>query len=235
MRLPLIALTVAALLCSRADATAFAGVKLAFWHAEFAYYFDPASDMALATLPPGVILECAGDAAPVGTACGDQRGVSVISNGALASGLVDALGGFTLYNTGISDYRGSFVFRTVFSSFNPAGPDVGARVDDPAHEFASFFSVVSGPGVFDLHGCSMNHGAAPHAAAMAAACSVPSPDVSQGQAALGPLLAGQTLSAAYQIYIQVIAQGDGPVPAPEPLTLGVFLAGLFVVRRFRVA
>jgi len=233
MRLPTIALAVALIFCARADATAFAGVKLAFWQADFSYYSDPALDAPLTVLPPGIFLECTGSADPTGAGCSDRQGISVTSDGPLVTGLVDALGGFTLFNTGSTDYPGSFVFHTSFSAFNPGGPEIGASVDDPARESASFFSVVTGPGVFDLHGCNMTHGLAPHAAAMGASCGVSSPDDSEGETDLGPLLAGQSLSAAYNIYIQVVAQGDSPVP--EPLTLGIFFVGLVAVRRFRAA
>lgn len=231
MRLPPIALAVAVLLCPRADATAFAGVELAFWQVDFAYYVDPASDAPLSVLPAGVNLECTGSAESIGTGCGDRKGISVTSSGPLERGLVNALGGFTLHNTGSTDYLGNFVFFTSFSAFNPGGPEIGARVDDPAHEFASFFSVVSGPGVFDLHGCNMTNGKGPYAKSAGASCGVSSPDSSEGMAVFGPLLAGEGLSAAYDITVQVLAKGDDPVP--EPWSLAVLLPGLFLLRRFR--
>lgn len=221
MRLPLVALLAAAALCPQADATAFAGVKEAFWQADFSYYRDLSGGM-LSSLPAGVVLECAGSAVADGTGCRDQEGLSVISDGPFKRSVLDVLGQLVLRNEGDVDYPGQFVFVTSYSSFNPGGPAIGASVDDPVREFASFFTVVAGPGVFDLHGCAMSGSPGPHLSAVT--CSVSVPDASSGEAVFGPLLAGQSISAGYRTYIEVIAQGADPVP--EPASAALLVAGL---------
>lgn len=230
MRLPIIALLAAAAFCPQAQATAFAGVKEAFWQADFAYY-DNLSGIRQASLPAGVVLECAGSAVADGNGCRDQEGLSVVSDGAFKRSVLDVLGFLVLRNEGSVDYQGQFVFETSYSSFNPGGPEIGASVDDPVREFASFFTVVTGPGVFDLHGCAMSGSPGPHFAAVT--CGVSVPDASSGEAVFGPLLAGQTISARYRTYIEVIAQGADPVPEPASATL--LFAGLVTVASRRKA
>lgn len=230
-------LLIAGALCVRADATAFAAVEKAFWQADFAYYYDPITNTQLGALPSGVTMHCIGSASADGLGgCMDQRGTQVSSNSnAFMASVINTLGGYELQNTTDTDYAGTFVFNTMFSSFNPGGPEIGARVDNPAAEFASFFTVVRGPGVFDLHGCTMNHGHHHGTQTSPNSCGVSSPDVSWGTAALGPLPAGGTVNADYQVFIHVTAQGSDPVPeAPALMFLATGL-GLLALGRRRLA
>lgn len=124
------------------------------------------------------------------------------------------------------DLPGFFEFRTQFSAFNPGGPQIGAQVDDKFLEYAAFSSSVFGPATGDMHGCNTLTGPnffGPNA------CGVPSPDSSQGEFGIGPLAAGQTKTATYQINIRVEAIG-----IPEPFTVSFFGTGLactMVLRR----
>jgi hypothetical protein len=219
-------LVVAGVFGVQADATAIASVKESTWQADFAYYFDPLTETQSASLPAGVMLSCVGTAHSDGVGgCTDKRSASVTSsNGALVTQTIDALGGLQLHNASVTSYGGSFVFTTKYSSFNPGGPDIGIRVDDPATEYAAFFTVVSGPGAFDLHGCDLQHrGGPPGGGGGPGTCGVAAPGFNWGQATLGPLAAGAMTAADYQIYINVAAQGADPVPEP-PTVLVLSLA-----------
>ncbi len=221
----------AAAASAEAHATAFATVEKSFWQADFAYYDDPLTQTRLFSLPAGVTLQCTGTASSDGAGgCMDHHGASVTSNtGMFVASTINALGGLALINAANADYNGTFVFHTAFSAFNPGGPEIGAGVDDPVREYASFFTVVSGPGVFDLHGCDMQHGASMKGGFAPHTCGVTSPDVSFGEALLGPLASGGTLNAEYQIFIRVAAQGADPVPEMPAIFLlstGLALLGL---------
>ncbi len=230
-------LLVAGVFGVQADATAIASVKESTWQADFAYYFDPLTGIQSASLPAGVTLSCVGTAYGDGSGgCTDKRGASVTSsNGALVTQTVDALGGLQLYNTSATSYGGTFVFTTKYSSFNPGGPDIGTRVDDPAREYAAFFTVVSGPGAFDLHGCDLHHGGPPGGGGSPGTSGVAAPGFDWGQATLGPLAAGAMTAADYQIYINVAAQGADPVPEPPTVLVLSLALGLLACSRPRRA
>jgi hypothetical protein len=217
----------AAMLCGHAQATAFASVQVAYWQVDFAYYFD--GNNYFDTLPDGVTLDCVGAASDGSGGCISSASLSVTLPGSKS---LDWIGGITLTNNTDADIPGFFSFNTAFSSFNPGGPMIGASVDDPATQFASYFSEVSGPGVFDMHGCDTDGGGVDglNAFRTANACGVGSPDFSESSFGLGPLSAGDVLSANYEIKINVTAEPKG---IPEPLTLTIFGVGLLGVAAAR--
>lgn len=152
----------------------------------------------------------------------------------MATRVVDDASALTLHNTTSHAFNGTFVFHTLFSAFNPGGPDVGASVDNAAKEYAAFFSVVSGPSLFDLHGCDMQNDPGLDLALTARkTCGVMAPDWSESEFGLGPLAANGSAQADFQIYIRVDARGDKQYgdPVPEAPAAAIFLFGLVALAR----
>lgn len=216
----------AAMLCGQAQATAFAAVEDAFWQVDLDFYFD--GNTFFDTLPDGVVFGCGGGPDPKGHCFVDaSRAVTLPGVDSL-----DFIWGFSLINTTDADIPGYFAFRTEFSAFNPGGPDIGASVDDPATQFASYFSEVSGPGVFDIHGCDTDGGGVDgiNALRTANSCGVVSPDFSEGSFDLGPLPAFGDDEVSYEIRIDVMAV---PKQVPESFSLSIFGVGLLGVAAAR--
>jgi hypothetical protein len=210
-----------------AQATPFAGVTNASWSARFFFYSDGIG-LPTQILPAGLSISCFGDAAAlVPNGC---RGLAslTLTNDSSADIVLSLLriGGLSVTNNSGIDLAGFLNFKTDFSAFNPGGSQIGASVDDPLYEYAAFGSSVTGPGVGDFHGCNTLTGpnfVGPNA------CGVNSPDSSQGEFSLGPLAAGQTRSATYNINIRLEAIG-----VPEPATIALFgmgMAGAIVMCR----
>lgn len=238
LRSPTILLILAGgMFAAKADATVISSVKEAMWQADFAYYLDPQTHTQVSALPAGVTLACTGTARADGAGgCTDMHGAGVeSSNGELVSKTVDALGGLQLSNAGTTDYAGTFVFTIKYSSFNPNGPSVGITVDDAGAEYASFFSVVSGPGAFDLHGCTLIQGPSPGTDGGMHTCGLPITGFEWGQTTLGPLAAGSALTADYLIHINVAAQGPDSVPEAPTLLILAGALGLLSLRLTRHA
>ncbi|GAA0544681.1 hypothetical protein GCM10008941_25750 [Rhizomicrobium palustre] len=154
-------------------------------------------------------------------------------DGTLHRAEIDALSSLVLVNNGPRNFDGRFVFATSYSAFNPGGPNVGASVDHGGREYASFFSVVRGPALFDLQGCNMSSGIPTPTVRQRMSCGVSSPDASESEFSLGPLAANAEAAADFQIYISLDAQGEkqNGDPVPEAPTLAVFLVGLAALRR----
>lgn len=191
----------------RAKADAFAGVDNAFWSAT---YFG-------GTLPSGISFNCFGDATPHLSASGCSDYASLILTNDSAADITLSLshvGGFSLTNTTDDTIYDPFRFGVGYSAFNPGGPQIGASVDDPLNEFASFSSSVSGPGASDSHACNTVTG--PNFVTPTA-CGVFSPDSNISFLFVGPLAPGDTYTATY--HINIIARAIG---VPEPSTLAVF-------------
>jgi hypothetical protein len=212
-----------------AKAAAFAGVDNAYWQTDFLYYGDGQGNYT-EILPGGVDISCFGDAGSSGqNGCQGSGSLSLTNESAqdIVRSL-QSIGGISVTNNSGIDLPGFLVFRTMFSAFNPGGPSIGAQVDYPLLEYAAFSSSVFGPEVADMHGCNTLTGPdffGPNA------CGVVSPDSSQVDFAMGPLAAGQTETATYQIDIQVQAIG-----VPEPATFALFafgIAGAATIRRRR--
>jgi hypothetical protein len=125
--------------------------------------------------------------------------------------------------------------QTDFSSFNPGGPQIGARVDDVALEFARFASSQSGPGIGDSHQCDTRLPAGPGNTVFpqpppAAACGVSAPDSSQGDFAILDFDQGETEFRTFILRLELEVQS---VPEPSSLALlTVALTGFAGYRRF---
>ncbi|HTF44079.1 MAG TPA: PEP-CTERM sorting domain-containing protein, partial [Terriglobales bacterium] len=194
-----------------AQATPFAGAS-ALWSARTWYYSEPGRSSQL--FPDGVTISCFGGAAGGSTGCSDHASLAVNDG----SATISKISGLSITNTTDTDFDGDFVFRTDFSAFpRGLGVGLGASVDDPLTQYASFYSSVFGPGVNDVHGCNTVTGPflAPNA------CGVSSPDSSQGDFFFGSLAAGQTLFATFNITIHAEV-----IKTPEPGTLALFGSGL---------
>ena len=178
-------------------------------------------------LPEGVSLSCVGGASGSGGFC--YGGVSL--NRAVSGSQsfdVSASGSVVITNTTDHALTGYLEFITNFSSFNPGGPGIGIRIDDPLTQAGRFTSSVSGPGVGDYHGCSVGHLGASGAVFSPTTCGVYAQDSSQGHAyidlsTLAPLAStslsyGAAITAAFVI---------DPVPeAPSLVLLLTALLGL---------
>jgi hypothetical protein len=202
-------LTVAAL-CGQAHATAFAAVNYAFWQV------DPDG-----TLPDGVAVSCISSSDDGLGGCMSSASLSVMLPGSQS---LDLIGSLRLTNTTGADISDFMVFNTAYSAFNPGGPEIGASVDNPATQFASFFSMVSGPGVLDIHGCDTDGGDIGAVLRIGNACGVSSPDFSNDIAVVSGIAAGSFIDLDYEINIVVQAVSKDSVP--EPFSLAIFGAGL---------
>lgn len=196
-----------------AEATAFAGVNEAFW------LVRPYSG----SLPDGVTLTCFGDAVTGGfnnTTCSEFASLKLMNDSAVEiTETLSLVGGFSLTNNTNTDIILS-AFSSADSSFNPGGSPIGASVDYPSAEFASFGSSVSGPGLLgggDSHSCAVGIGTG----LTGSTCGVQSPDDNSNLFFLGTLGAGQTITESYGIRIAVTALG-----IPEPPVSSLFVAGL---------
>jgi hypothetical protein len=224
-RIALIALVGWGVVCSGAEASAIASVKDAFWQVDFAWYDDGTTRST--ALPAGVVLSCTGTARLDGAGgCGDTASATAMSSsGVWELTTVDRTGALVLSRSGAAVPGGTFGFTARFASFYPAGSDSGASVDDGASESADYFTVVEGPGGFDLHGCNMSSGpghSGPHA------CRPVLPEFQESTFTLGPSADWSTLVADWRIYIQVSAQGEAADPVPEPPSLALVAAALGV-------
>jgi hypothetical protein len=120
----------------------------------------------------------------------------------------------------------ALVMRTVFSAFNPGGPEIGAIVDDTGREFARFESSQSGPGVGEFRTCDTRSGPGDSnqtfpQPAPANACGVFSPASLESEFVIADLAAGEEDIALYTLTFTLEAESIA-----EPSALAVFAAGL---------
>jgi hypothetical protein len=166
---------------------------------------------AIDTLPDGVSLQCTG---------GCYHTLSffdTISSGHEDISLSD-LSEITLVNNGDQSTGGTyFRFGIGVSAFNPGGSEIGVSVDNPAIEFASFFSEVSVIGMaFDSHGCSTS--------ASQPACGVMSPDSNFITVYLLLPAPGQTIDLGSAL----ISIGGELQSVPEPPSIAIALGALLI-------
>jgi hypothetical protein len=209
------ALSILAVCCGPAAATAMVSVYFSGWNANFQFYYV---DGNVGALPEGIALD---------GVFGDSRSlVATNSSAAVEDFSVTADSGFTLTNTTQETFPGFFVVDVNFSAFNPGGSEIGASVTNPSVEYALFSSSVEDPGAGDFHSCDTRDYPGGFGNFSPYACGVPSPDSSGGDLFIGPLGPGDTFTADYTISISAELKGEG---VPEPTTLPLFATGLVLM------
>lgn len=181
-------------------------------------------------LPEGLTLSCRGDAQAGAAGCGNTLYLSqtIAESGAYT---VTSTGSVVITNTSDHAINGFASLSVWFSAFNPGGPSVGLGIDDPATQWASFSSSVSGSGsVSDGHGCSVGTRGASGTVFSPTTCGVSSPDSSQAPvyAELIDFLPGAELIFTFGMNIAATFDlgGDAPAGVPEPWAPGLLLLGL---------
>ncbi len=140
----------------------------------------------------------------------------------------------TVTNTLATPFTDGFDFLVFFSAFDPDISDLIGLSIDNTKETAAYRSTVEGPGVYDLHSCSLP------AASMdgyvyfsPVTCGVLSPDFSEADVYVGELNPHQTKTFDYTI---TISDHFSLVPEPSVLTiLAPVTLGLGLLRRRRSA
>lgn len=214
------------LLAPPASATPFVGVR-ATWDA---------APSAWEPLPEGLTLSCRGDAQGGASGCGNTLSLAETVTASATYG-VTSTGSVVLVNTSDHAINGFAVLSVWFSAFNPGGPAVGLRIDDPAAQWASFSSSVGGGGngsVGDNHSCAVGYRGESGTVFSPTSCGVGSPDSSQAPvyAELIDFLPGA--EAVFTFAMNITATFDlgeaTPAGVPEPasalmaLGLGALLA-----------
>jgi hypothetical protein len=172
------------------------------------------------------------------TGCGDDRLLSAQNSSAAVNNYsVSSNFALTLTNTTQETFPGDFVFYGGVSAFNPGGPEIGASVDDPSHEYALFSSKAELVNrLADEHSCdTRNYPGYPDYSDggyyfSPFACGVRSLDETEFELDLGPLGPGETLTANFEILITAQLKS-----VPTPGTLPLFATGLggLVLLRWR--
>lgn len=130
----------------------------------------------------------------------------------------------TLSFTNLTGMDFDFVaFQTSFSSFNPGGPGIGARVNNSASEFARFETRQTGSGIGDEHRCDTRLTASQtnFSGPPASSCGVDSPDSSQLDFTLSDFDANETQFRTFSFSLVLEASS-----IPEPSTLMIFMGML---------
>jgi hypothetical protein len=204
---------------AEANATAFAGVRLAYWRLT-----------EMGPLPSGIEIVCTGDAVTTSNGCIDTLSLSITDN---QQGLIQesasSVGGFTVEN--LSDVIASDIVKLQldWSAFNPGGPETGASVTDPATEWAYFNSSVVGPagccGPFaqDFHGCDTRTSGSP--------CGVGAPDSSETYSYDSIPAEGSSQTVTYNIGINL---GTYSVPEPSSWSLLATMLGFLGIAKYLV-
>lgn len=153
-------------------------------------------------------------------------GQAIAEPGGYAWGSYTVIFTYRFTNVGAFDLP-NLTIATDFSSFNPGGLQVGARVDDTALEFARFATSQSGRPISDSHSCDTR--LAEHtvpAPPPGAACGVYSPDSSTGELTFGPIAMGQYETRTFALRLELEAF-SGEVS--EPGSLGLAALGAFAI------
>lgn len=125
-----------------------------------------------------------------------------------------------------------FVIWADYSSFNPGGSQIGARVDDTATEFARFSSFQASEPVADSHQCD-TRGDMPNYSALippsGVECGVMSPDSSLSEIGFDDFDQNETLYRSFTLTLILEAKS-----VPEPGTLVLFAGALLGIAGYRL-
>lgn len=220
-------IAIAALSAGHADAAAIVDVS-AYWSVGYNGYFDDNLNLISASLPTGVTISCSYNGGPFvisPTGCTDTQTLNVSNSTTPAQTYNLATSAvMRVTNSTGADLPGILHFVTDFSAFLPGS--LGAQVDDPALEDASYFSSVFGYMISDANGCDT--AVAGPLTKSPFLCGVSLPDTSGSFFDL-PITAGD--DDKFTAGIDMTASVLG---VPEPITLSTFgigLAGLAIARR----